>query len=142
MRYAINCLNEPALDQILLYVETDRVNLAGLIALINVLKAAFGDPNRRRNAERKILTLRMGNRDFASYYAEFQRYAAEAEWDEKARLATLRAGISQSLAHSLIVRGEPTDLVPWVALCQELDGNLRTHIATYGTRNQRPASPN
>ena len=50
------------------------VNLAALIA---ILDTAFGNPNRVVEAESKLSTLQQGARDFALYYAEFQRYTAD-----------------------------------------------------------------
>jgi hypothetical protein len=78
LRYVFALLRGLALNQILSYVNEDEIRLSGLRDLIAVLKAAFGDSHRQRNAERKLVALRMGIRDFASFYAKFQRYAAKA----------------------------------------------------------------
>ena len=58
-------------------MENDKVNLANLAALIAILDTAFGNPNRVAKAESKLSTLQQGAREFALYYAEFQRYAAD-----------------------------------------------------------------
>ena len=77
LRYAFALLRGSALDQVLPYVRNNRVDLANLDALTTILETAFGDPNQRRNAERKLHTLRIGTKDFASYYTKFQRYATD-----------------------------------------------------------------
>ena len=67
------------MDQAQAYVTDDRVNLANLGALITILENAFGNLNRVAEAEMKLCTIEQGNRDFATYYAEFQRYAVEVQ---------------------------------------------------------------
>ena len=77
LHLAINCLTGDAMDQAQAYVTDNRVNLANLGALITILENAFGNSNRVVEAEMKLCTIEQENRDFAAYYAEFQRYAAE-----------------------------------------------------------------
>ena len=77
LQLAVNCLTGDAMDQVQSYVENDKVNLANLAALIAILDTTFGNPNRVAEAESKLSTLQQGAREFALYYAEFQRYAAD-----------------------------------------------------------------
>ena len=79
LRLPINCLTSDAMDQVQSYVENDKVNLANLAALIAILDTAFGNPNRVAKAESKLSTLQQSVREFALYYAEFQRYAADVQ---------------------------------------------------------------
>ena len=65
------------MDQAQAYVTDDRVNLVDLGALITILDNAFGNLNRVAEVEMKLCTIEQGSRDFAGYYAEFQRYAVE-----------------------------------------------------------------
>ena len=116
------------------------MDLANLDALTTILETAFGDPNQRRNAERKLHTLRIGIKDFVSYYAEFQRYAVDINWDEGARLLVLRMGISAQLAQALIHRDKLKDLISWIALYQKTDSKLREYRATYESRPAGTAS--
>lgn len=126
LRLAINCLTGEALDHARMYVQNDRVNLANLNALITVLENAFGNPNRVAEAESKLSTIQQGNRDFSTYYAEFQRYAAEVAWDEVSRLAALKRGLAYRLKNDLItVRPQPTALAEFTALCNDLDTSRR-----------------
>ena len=125
LRYAASRLEGPALDQVLPYLVNDQVNLDNLGALILILENAFDDPDRAGTAQRKLRTLRQGNRDFASYYAEFQRYAPETGWDNIAKMFTLREGLSRELQTALVTVDEPNDLPGFVLLCQRIDQKLR-----------------
>ena len=77
LRLAVNCLTGDAMDQVQSYVGNDKVNLANLAALIAILDTAFGNSNRVAEAESKLSTVQQGVREFAKYYVEFQRYAAD-----------------------------------------------------------------
>ena len=79
LRLAVNCLIGDAMDQIRPYVKDERVDVANLAALIEILETAFGNPNRVEEAESKLSSIQQGTRDFALYYAEFQRYAADVQ---------------------------------------------------------------
>jgi hypothetical protein len=79
LRYVFALLRDLALNQILSYVNENEIRLSDLRDLIVVLKMIFDDSHRQRNAKRKLVTLRMSIRDFASFYAKFQRYATKAE---------------------------------------------------------------
>ena len=95
--------------------------------MLTILENAFGNLSRRLDAERKLTILRQENRDFAAFYAEFQRYAAEAVWTDEQRLPSLRQGISFELETALAYSDrDPETLVDWVALCQRLDNKIRS----------------
>jgi len=73
----MNCLRGEALDQLLPHIKDERINLANLAALTTILERAFGNPNKIAEAEAKLQSIMQGSREFASYYPEFQRRAAE-----------------------------------------------------------------
>ena len=99
-----------------------RVNLANLAALIAILDTAFGNPNRVAEAESKLSTLQQGTREFALYYAEFHHYAADVQWDEVAKLAALRRGLSYKLKNDLVTAAtDPATVADLVTLCNRLD---------------------
>jgi len=78
MRYVFNRLRGVALDQILPHVwEDGTIGLEDLPAFIQLLEAAFGDPDRVANAERKMREIKQKNREFSQYYSEFQVIAAD-----------------------------------------------------------------
>ena len=68
LRYAVSRLSGPAFDQVDSFVQTGTINLPNINSLIQILEAAFGDPNHYASAARKINSLRQGNKDFSSYY--------------------------------------------------------------------------
>jgi hypothetical protein len=142
LRLAVNTLSEEALDQVLPYVQDDRVNFPTLAALITVLENAFGDPNRVANAEHRLNTIAQGTREFAAYYAEFVRYAAEVQWNEAAKLAALKRGLSYKLKQDMItLPEEPTTIDTLVAACNRLDGRRRALQSHPDHRQPAPAPP-
>jgi hypothetical protein len=122
LRLATNSLTGEALEQIQPFVQNDRIDLPDLAGLITILDTAFGNPNRVAEAEAKLATIQQGTREFSSYYAEFQRHAAEVTWDDVAKLAAFRRGLSYRLKSDLIsVPEKPTTIAAFVALCNRLD---------------------
>ena len=114
------------MDQVQAYVENDKVNLANLAALIEVLETAFGNPNQVAEAESKLSTIQQGPREFALYFAEFQRYAADVQWGEVAKLAALKKGLSYRLKNDLVTAPtDPTTVAELVTLCNRLDMRRR-----------------
>ena len=112
--------------QVQSFVENDKVNLANLATLIAILDTAFGNPNRVAEAKSKLSTLQQGAREFALYYAEFQRYAADIQWDEVAKLAALRRGLSYKLKNDLVTAAtDPATVADLITLCNRLD--MRCH---------------
>jgi hypothetical protein len=77
LRYAFSRLEGAALEQLIHLVKDDRVNLGNFEAFVTSLEEAYGDPDRVNTAERALAKLRQGNRDFVTYYAEFQCLIAD-----------------------------------------------------------------
>ena len=119
LRYTVSRLSGPAFDQVASFVKTGTINLPNIDSLIQILEAAFGDPNRYSTAARKINSLRQGNKNFSSYYAEFQRYAANLDWNESAKKEALRKGMSEDLKRDMIhMQENPQTLVQFVTAIQ------------------------
>jgi len=132
LRLAVSCLTGEAMDQVQAYVINDRIDLANLAALITILETAFGNPNRVAEAEAKLRTIQQGSRDFNSYYAEFQRHAAEVTWDEPSKLAHLKGGTAARLKRHLIDSGRMGTLNTidlWVESLNEIDMHERQYQA-------------
>jgi hypothetical protein len=80
MRYAFNRLSGLAMKRILPHVRDDgEIGLQDLAAFIQLLEAAFGDPDRVATAERNMKEIKQQNREFSLYYAEFQVIAADLD---------------------------------------------------------------
>ena len=60
------------------------------------------------------------------YYAEFQRYAADVQWDEVAKLVALQRGLSYTLKNDLVMAAtNPATVADLVTLCNRLDMRRR-----------------
>jgi hypothetical protein len=46
----------------------------------------YGNPNRQGMAKRELNWLSQGNRDFAAYYAKFQRIMANLDYGNQAKV--------------------------------------------------------
>jgi hypothetical protein len=135
MRYTIGHLTGPALDQVVPNVTATGITFANVEAMIQTLERAFDDPDRKGTAQRKLEGLKQTNKDFATYYAEFQCYVAELDWNESAKKAQLRRGLSNELKDALILMDEPEDIDAFVILLQKLDSRIRAR------RAERPHNP-
>ena len=65
--------------------------------MFDVLTASFGDTNRKRNACMEYRSLRQGTRDFNTFWAQFQRLAAELDHSEE----TLIDDLIEKCHHSI-----------------------------------------
>lgn len=130
LRYIVSRLEGSALDQVSAAVISAAdgstiVNFASVDAMLLVLTTAFDDPDRTGTAQRKLLSLRQTNKEFASYYAEFARLAADTNWDNNATKAILLQGLSNELKDALIHHDEPATMAELVVQCQRLDNRIR-----------------
>jgi hypothetical protein len=90
LRYIYGYLKGNAQNQIQPYVQTDKISLEDVEALIKILEAAFADPDEVGTASGELDHLMQGNREFSIYYAEFQRLMAILDHHSKAKKATLK----------------------------------------------------
>jgi hypothetical protein len=93
------------------------------------LENAFGDPDRVATADRKLESLRQKNQDFAAYYAEFQRYIADVDWNESAQRRELTRGLNNELKDQLVSVDIPDSWTAYVSLLQRLDNRIRARTA-------------
>ena len=90
-----------AFAQIQPYILETTINFTNVMALLNVLEAAFGDPDRTGTAERKLETLKQATRDFSTYYAELSRHVANTQWNHAAKKTALSRGLSNVIKDAL-----------------------------------------
>jgi hypothetical protein len=87
LRYVYGYLKGNAQNQIQPYVQTDKISLDDVKALIKMLEAAFSDPDEVGTASGELDCLTQGNHEFSIYYAEFQRLMTILDYDSKAKKA-------------------------------------------------------
>jgi len=137
MRYAFNRLRGVALGQILPHVREDgTIGLEDLPAFIQLLEAAFGDPDRVATAERKMREIKQKNREFSQYYAEFQVIAADLDWNPSALRNALRMGLSEEMKDSFTYSDMPEELPAFVTVCQKRDNQIRQRRAEKVAQNR------
>jgi len=137
MRYAFNRLRGVALGQILPHVQEDgTIGLENLPAFIQLLEAAFGDPDRVATAERKMREIKQKNREFSQYYAEFQVIAADLDWNPSALQNALRMGLSEEMKDSFTYSDMPEELPAFVTVCQKRDNQIRQRCAEKAAQNK------
>jgi hypothetical protein len=142
MRYAFNRLSGLALKQILPHVRDDgEIGLEDLTAFIQLLEAAFGDPDRVATAERNMKEIKQKNREFSLYSAEFQVIAADLDWNPSALRNSLRSGLSEEMKDSFINTDMPDELPAFVTLCQKRDNQIRQRKAENAPRHKWTSSP-
>jgi hypothetical protein len=90
LHYVYGYLKGNAKNQIQPYVQTDKISLDDIEALIKILEATFGDPDEVRMPSGELAYLMQGNHEFSIYYAEFQHLIAILDYDSKAKKATLK----------------------------------------------------
>jgi len=101
MQCALNHLREVALGQIMPHVqESGEIWLEDLPAVVELLEAAFGDPDQVATAERKMHQIKLLIRVFSQHYAEFRVIAAHMDWNPSALRNALRMGSSEEMNDS------------------------------------------
>jgi len=137
MWYAFNRLRGIALGQILPHVREDgTIGLGDLPAFIQLLEAAFGDPDRLATAERKMREIKQKNCQFSQYYAEFQVIAADLDWNPSALRNALRMGLSEEMKDSFTYSDMPDELPAFVTVCQKRDNQIRQRRAGKAAQNK------
>ena len=85
----------------------------------------YGDPDRRHTAQRAYLRLYQGKRSFPEFWAEFQRLAAELDYNQTSMIDDLRFKLNPSLQNALIHVPDPTDIYEFARTWQHVDQRLK-----------------
>jgi hypothetical protein len=121
LRYAFSRLEGAALEQMIHLVQNDRVNLENFEAFLTSLDEAYGDPDCVNTAERTLAKLRQGNRDFVTYYMEFQHLIVDLDWNDAAKRAALHRGLSEELKDILSTQDLPEDWANYITVVKKRD---------------------
>lgn len=91
------------------YYSTDgQISLSSVDQLITILRSAFGDVDEVGTAQRKVLTIKQGNRNLGDFLAEWQMLAAKTGFGDTALVFMLKQAIHPTLLKRLT-------LAPYVA---------------------------
>jgi hypothetical protein len=125
LHYAFSRLEGATLKQLIYLVDNDHVNLDNFDAFVTSLEEAYGDPDHANTAEHALSKLRQGNRDFISYYAEFQRLVADLQWNDGTKRAALHRGLSEELKDILSTQDLREDWSGYIAHIKKRDMQFR-----------------
>jgi hypothetical protein len=93
--------------------------------MLEVLERIFADPNRRMTALQEFRRLYQGNKDFNSFWAEFQRLAAEIDYSPETLIDELRNKVSAELERAIITETDPGNVYALARKCQLYDQNIQ-----------------
>jgi hypothetical protein len=140
MSYVTNRLEGPAYAQILPYILDGECQLPDYTDVLRILERAYGDPNRVNNARKELFRLKQQNREFAAFYAEFQRLALEGEVHEDSQVTLLEAALSRELKNQLTSVDAPDHSIhQFAAFLQKLENKRRYYSDLSEFRSLRNA---
>jgi len=102
MAYVTNCLTGTLYAQILLYIHDSVCQLKDYLQVLQILERAYRDPNRIQNTCSELFCFKQTNKEFASFFAEFQRLRLEAEMNDESLSTLLKQAISNELQGMLL----------------------------------------
>jgi hypothetical protein len=108
MNYVLSRLGGIAYTQLLPYVKLGEVQLPDYQSILDILSRAFADPDRAATDRRKLQRLRQANKEFAVFFAEFQRLALSSQYPEGDLAELLEDNISAELAEMLLNNPPPS----------------------------------
>jgi len=73
----------------------------------------------------KLHSLKQGKKEFMTYFTKFQMLVSKLSWDEQAKLDALKEGRSMEHHRQLLGRTQGLIFDQFVALCQQLDSEIR-----------------
>jgi len=76
--------------------------------------------------------LKQDKKEFTNYFAEFQTLVSKLDWNERAKTDALKEALSIELHRQLIGKSRDLTYDQLVALCQELDSEMRILQMTEG----------
>lgn len=139
MSYVTNRLEGEAYAQILPFILEGECQLTDYPDVLRVLERAYGDPNRINNARKDLFRLKQQNKEFAAFYAEFQRLALEGQVSEDSQITALESALSRELRSQLTnVDAPDDDIHQFAAFLQKLENKRRYYNDIPDTRPTRP----
>ena len=130
LRYTVGLLQGNAFAQIQPNILKTTINFTNVTALLNVLEAAFSDPDRTGTVERKLESLKQTNRNFSTYYAEFSRHVANTQWNDAAKKTALSRALSDEIKDALALANQVSEAYgEFATYLQHYDNRIRAREA-------------
>ena len=129
-----------------------EIRLKDLPAFIQLLDAAFGDPDRVTSAEGMMREIKQRNREFSQYCTKLQVINAEQDSNHSAIANAVQIGLYEEMQDRLTYCDMAKELPALVSVWQEWDNQIRqrqtemTALSQVGavsiaTSRQPPAPP-
>ncbi|KAH7478061.1 hypothetical protein FOMA001_g9035 [Fusarium oxysporum f. sp. matthiolae] len=137
MAYVNNKLNDEAYKLIQPYIRHGTCRLPDYEDILDILRSAYGDPNETRTARRKLDTIKQKDRDFSTFYAEFQSLSLDSGLEGDVLAPFLEKAISKEL-FEMLLNNPPADYSyhTLVSHFRELDIRLQEY-----RERSRPYAP-
>jgi hypothetical protein len=126
MTYVNSRLSGTPYSQILPYIQNGVCQLDDYPEILKILERAYGDPNRVQNTRSELFRFKQTNKEFAAFFAEFQRLGLEAEMNDESLATLLEQAISNEL-RGMLLHNPPTSrkYLDLAARLQELENRRR-----------------
>jgi hypothetical protein len=130
MNYVFTRCKGAAKEQLLPFWESNSIAqlapFSDTDSLLSWLQVCFGDPDPKGTAQSKISHLRMTNREFSQFLADFNKHIERTGWNAEAQKSALMSGLSNELKNLLIHHDtEEMGLRELTSLCMRLDNKIR-----------------
>jgi hypothetical protein len=93
--------------------------------MLETLEKVYRDPDRHTTALQEFQKLYQGNRDFNSFWAEFQYLAAEIDYSPETLIDKLYYKVSVDLEYTIITKTDPVDIYTLARKCQQYNINIQ-----------------
>jgi hypothetical protein len=108
MAYVNSRLNDESYRLIQPYILHGVCRLRDYQDILDILQKAYGDPNEARTARRKLDAIKQRDRDFATFYAEFQSLSLDSGIEGDALAPLLEKAVSREL-HEMLLNNPPAN---------------------------------
>jgi hypothetical protein len=126
MTYVNSRLSGTPYSQILPYIQGSVYQLNDYSEILKILERTYGDPNRIQNTCSELFCFKQTNKEFAAFFAEFQRLGLEAEMNYESLVTLLEQAVSNEL-RGMLLHNLPTSrsYLELAAYLQELENRRR-----------------
>lgn len=106
---------------------------------VQAITVAFGNPQQKSLAQRKLRRCYQGSRSVAAYVADFQRLAADTGFNDEARVSEFKRGLSAQFLENIATRHPPpATLSEWISSAYSAESVLADLWDTVARANRRP----